>query len=62
MWRDWIPADNGTKNSMVKNALNYAIMYVNGKFRLYNPSRQIIGIYNSEEEAKKRALRERPKR
>ena len=62
VWRDWIPADNGTKNSMVKNALNYAIMYVNGKFRLYNPSRQIIGIYNSEEEAKKRALRERPKR
>lgn len=62
VWRDWIPADNGTKNSMVRNALNYAIMYVNGKYRLYNPSRQIIGIYNSEEEAKRRAMRERPKR
>ncbi len=61
VWKDWIPVDNG-KTSMVKNAMNYAIMHINGKFRLYNPSREIIGVYKDIEEAKRRALRERPKR
>lgn len=47
---------------ILKNAKGYAIILANNKFRVYNPNKAIIGVYNSEEEAKKRIYREIPKR
>jgi len=47
---------------ILKNAKGYAVMMVNNKFRVYNPSKAIIGVYGNEEEAKKRIYKEIPKR
>jgi GNAT superfamily N-acetyltransferase len=47
---------------ILKNAKGYAIIMVNNKFRVYNPTKAILGVYNNEEEAKKRIYREIPKR
>jgi hypothetical protein len=47
---------------ILKNAKGYAIILANNKFRVYNPTKAIIGVYNSEEEAKKRIYKEMPKR
>jgi hypothetical protein len=46
---------------ILRNAKGYAIILANNKFRVYNPAKSILGIYNSEEEAKKRIYREIPK-
>jgi hypothetical protein len=47
---------------ILRNAKGYVIMLANNKFRVYNPSKAIIGVYGSEEEAKKRIYKEIPKR
>ena len=47
---------------ILKNAKGYAIILANNKFRVYNPSKAILGVYSNEEEAKKRIYREIPKR
>ena len=47
---------------ILRNAKGYVIMLANNKFRVYNPAKAIIGVYGSEEEAKKRIYREIPKR
>lgn len=46
---------------ILRNAKGYVIMLANNKFRVYNPAKAIIGVYGSEEEAKKRIYREIPK-
>jgi GNAT superfamily N-acetyltransferase len=46
---------------IMRNAKGYVITMANNKFRVYNPAKAIIGVYNSEEEAKKRIYREIPK-
>jgi ribosomal protein S18 acetylase RimI-like enzyme len=47
---------------ILRNAKGYVIMLANNKFRVYNPSKAIIGVYGNEEEAKKRIYKEIPKR
>lgn len=46
---------------IMRNAKGYVITMANNKFRVYNPAKAILGVYNSEEEAKKRIYREIPK-
>lgn len=46
---------------IMRNAKGYVITMSGNKFRVYNPAKAIIGVYNSEEEAKKRIYREIPK-
>lgn len=46
---------------IMRNAKGYVITMANNKFRVYNPAKAIIGVYGSEEEAKKRIYREIPK-
>jgi GNAT superfamily N-acetyltransferase len=47
---------------ILRNARGYVIMLANNKFRVYNPSKAIIGVYTDEEQAKKRIYKEIPKR
>lgn len=47
---------------IMRNAKGYVITMANNKFRVYNPAKAIIGVYGSEEEAKKRIYKEIPKR
>ena len=46
---------------IMRNAKGYVITMSGNKFRVYNPAKAILGVYNSEEEAKKRIYREIPK-
>ena len=46
---------------IMRNAKGYVITMANNKFRVYNPAKAIIGVYGSEEEAKKRIYKEIPK-
>ena len=46
---------------IMRNAKGYVITMSGNKFRVYNPAKAIIGVYGSEEEAKKRIYREIPK-
>lgn len=46
---------------IMRNAKGYVITMANNKFRVYNPAKAILGVYGSEEEAKKRIYREIPK-
>ena len=46
---------------ILRNAKGYVIMLANNKFRVYNPAKAIIGVYGSEEEAKKRIYKDIPK-
>jgi len=47
---------------LLKNAAGYVISNVGSKFKVYNPYKAVIGIYDSEEQAKKRIYKEEPKR
>lgn len=64
----WQPAEYSEFKSeqsplgrIMRNAKGYVITMANNKFRVYNPAKAIIGVYGSEEEAKKRIYREIPK-
>jgi hypothetical protein len=46
---------------IMRNAKGYVITMSGNKFRVYNPAKAIIGVYGSEEEAKKRIYKEIPK-
>lgn len=46
---------------ILRNAKGYVIMMSGNRFRVYNPTKAIIGVYGSEDEAKKRIYREIPK-
>jgi len=61
VWRDWIPMENNTKGFSIKNSMNYIIMSLNNKYRVYNPYREVIGVYDKLEDAKRRVERNRPK-
>ena len=54
-------SEQSTTGRILRNAKGYVIMLANNKFRVYNPTKAIIGVYGSEEEAKKRIYREIPK-
>jgi hypothetical protein len=47
---------------IMRNAKGYVITMANNKFRVYNPTKVLLGVYGSEEESMKRIYREIPKR
>jgi hypothetical protein len=47
---------------LLKNAAGYVISRVGSKYRVYNPYKAVIGVYDNEEQAKKRIYKEEPRR
>jgi GNAT superfamily N-acetyltransferase len=54
--------EQSANGRIMKNAKGYVIMLAGNKYRVYNPAKAIIGVYGNEEEAKRRVLRDAPKR
>lgn len=54
-------SEQSATGRILRNAKGYVIMLANNKFRVYNPAKAILGVYGSEEEAKKRIYKEIPK-
>lgn len=54
-------SEQSATGRILRNAKGYVIMLSNNKFRVYNPMKAIIGVYASEEEAKKRIYKDIPK-
>jgi GNAT superfamily N-acetyltransferase len=54
-------SEQSATGRILRNAKGYVIMLSNNKFRVYNPMKAIIGVYATEEEAKKRIYKEIPK-
>jgi GNAT superfamily N-acetyltransferase len=59
-WRDW-KSERTSLGSVVKNAVGYVIMVQGDKFKVYNPYKALVGIYNDLEQAKRRVQRDEPK-
>jgi GNAT superfamily N-acetyltransferase len=47
---------------LLKNAAGYVISRVGSKYRVYNPYKAVIGVYDNEEQAKNRIYKEEPRR
>jgi hypothetical protein len=60
-WRDW-QSERTSVGSVIKNTAGYVIMVQKGKFKVYNPYKAMVGIYDSEEQAKRRVQKDEPKR
>jgi len=60
-FRDW-KAEQTTAGSLIKNSAGYVISRIGSKYRVYNPYKAVIGVYDNEEQAKRRVQREEPKR
>jgi hypothetical protein len=60
-WRDW-QSERTSVGSVIKNTAGYVIMVQRDKFKVYNPYKAIVGIYDSEEQAKRRVQKDEPKR
>jgi GNAT superfamily N-acetyltransferase len=54
-------SEQSATGRILRNAKGYVIMMAGQKFRVYNPAKAIIGVYSSEDEAKRRILRDAPK-
>jgi hypothetical protein len=54
--------EQSANGRIMRNAKGYVIMLAGNKYRVYNPAKAIIGVYGNEEEAKRRVLRDAPKR
>jgi len=59
-FRDW-KAEQTTAGSLIKNSAGYVISRIGSKYKVYNPYKAIIGVYDNEEQAKRRVQREEPK-
>lgn len=59
-WRDW-QSERTSVGSVIKNTAGYLIMVQRGKFKVYNPAKAIIGIYDNEEQAKRRVQKDEPR-
>jgi GNAT superfamily N-acetyltransferase len=60
-WRDW-QSERTSVGSVIKNTAGYVIMVQKGKFKVYNPYKAMVGIYDNEEQAKRRVQKDEPKR
>ena len=60
-WRSFKTETYGN-GSVLTNILNYAIVSLNGTYRVYDPQKHLLGVYKDEEDAKKRIRRMEPKR
>lgn len=59
-WRDW-NSEKTTVGSVFKNTVGYLIMVSGDKFKVYNPSKAMVGIYTNLDQAKRRVQRDEPK-
>jgi GNAT superfamily N-acetyltransferase len=59
-WRDW-NAEKTPLGSVIKNTVGYMIIMQNNKFRVYNPSKAMVGIYTDLDQAKRRVQKDEPK-
>jgi len=59
-WRDW-QSERTSVGSVIKNTAGYLIMVQRGKFKVYNPAKAIIGIYDNEDQAKRRVQKDEPR-
>jgi GNAT superfamily N-acetyltransferase len=60
-WRDW-QSERTSVGSVIKNTAGYVIMVQKGKFKVYNPYKAIVGIYDNEDQAKRRVQKDEPRR
>lgn len=60
-WRDW-QSERTSVGSVIKNTAGYLIMVQRDKFKVYNPYKAMIGIYDNEEQAKRRVQKDEPRR
>jgi len=60
-WRSFTQETTTEGNSIFKNAMNYIIIQAGKKYRVYNPYKTMIGVYDDLEQAKRRVQREEPK-
>jgi GNAT superfamily N-acetyltransferase/transposase-like protein len=60
-FRDW-KAEQTTAGSLIKNSAGFVISRIGSKYRVYNPYKAVIGVFDNEEQAKRRVQREEPKR
>jgi hypothetical protein len=60
-FRDW-KAEQTTTGSLIKNSAGFVISRIGSKYRVYNPYKAVIGVFDNEEQAKRRVQREEPKR
>lgn len=61
IWRTYKTETYGNGRSM-KNAIGFTILELGKNFKVYNPYNALIGIYNSEDQARRRVQREEPKK
>ena len=59
-WRDW-QSEKTSIGSVVKNTIGYVILNQGNKFKVYNPSKAMVGIYTDLEQAKRRVQRDEPR-
>ncbi|CAB4144084.1 hypothetical protein UFOVP460_16 [uncultured Caudovirales phage] len=60
-WMSW--TQEKTENGgFIRNALGYVIVVNKDKFKVYNPAKVLVGIYEDEESAKRRVLKDMPRR
>lgn len=60
-WRDW-QSERTSVGSVIKNTAGYVIMVQRDKFKVYNPYKAMIGIYDNEDQAKRRVQKDEPRR
>ena len=60
-WRDW-QSERTSVGSVIKNTAGYLIMVQRDKFKVYNPYKTMIGIYDNEDQAKRRVQKDEPRR
>jgi hypothetical protein len=60
-WMSWTQ-EKTEQGGFIKNALGYVIVVNKDKFKVYNPAKVLVGIYEDEESAKRRVLKDMPRR
>ena len=60
-WMSWTQ-EKTANGGFIRNALGYVIIVNKSKFKVYNPAKVLVGIYEDEESAKRRVLKDMPRR
>jgi len=60
-WMSWTQ-EKTSNGGFIRNALGYVIVVNKDKFKVYNPAKVLVGIYEDEESAKRRVLKDMPRR
>lgn len=60
-WMSWTQ-EKTEQGGFIRNALGYVIVVNKSKYKVYNPAKVLVGIYEDEEQAKRRVLKDMPRR